>query len=675
MKQVQEEISKLVSLLNKYSYDYYVEDNPQISDTEYDTLYKQLEKLEENHPEYILENSPTQRVGDRVLDEFEKITHKIPMLSLSNTFSTEDLRDFDARVSKLVPGHNVEYICELKIDGLAISIKYEDGRLVSAATRGDGSVGEDVTENIKTIFSIPKVLKDNKTFEVRGEVYLPRKSFELLNSERESNNEVLFANPRNAAAGSLRQLDSKITAKRRLSAFIYSIVGDDSIVSQENALNTAKEYNLPVNPNFKLCKSIDEVIDYINYWTEHKKNLPYDIDGIVIKVNSYSTQEEVGYTQKSPRWATAYKFPEEELATKLLDVELSVGRTGIITPVAILDPIVISGSTVSKASLHNKDIIEELDIHIGDIVVVKKAGEIIPKVVRVIRELRTEGSTKYTMPNTCPSCGQQTYTKENDPFTRCKNPDCPDQNIRRIIHFASRDALNIEGLGDKVVTTLYEKGIIAHTIDLFSLEREKLISLDRMGEKSVDNLLNAIENSKQNSLDKVIFALGILNVGKKAGKILAEKYLNLTNLMNATLDELVNLDDVGQITAESILDYLSDENNIKFINDLIKVGMNPQYEVQEVNTDNIFAGKTVVLTGKLVELTRNKAKEYLEKYGAKVTGSVTSKTDLVIAGEKAGSKLAKAEQLGIRVINEEEFANMVREVEYWIISYLIKYLG
>ena len=663
MKQIQEEISKLVSLLNKYSYDYYVEDNPQISDTEYDTLYKQLEKLEEKYPEFILENSPTQRVGDKILDEFEKITHKVPMLSLSNTFSTEDLRDFDARVSKLVPGQDVEYICELKIDGLAISIKYENGKLVSAATRGDGSVGEDVTENIKTIFSIPKVLKDNRTFEVRGEVYLPRKSFELLNAEREGNNEVLFANPRNAAAGSLRQLDSKITAKRRLSAFIYSIVGDDSIVSQENALNTASEYNLPVNPNFKLCKNIDEVIEYINYWTDHKKDLPYDIDGIVIKVNSYDTQEEVGYTQKSPRWATAYKFPEEELATKLLDVELSVGRTGIITPVAILDPIVISGSTVSKASLHNKDIIDELDIHIGDMVVVKKAGEIIPKVVRVIKELRSTDSDKYIMPEICPSCGQQTYTKENDPFTRCKNPDCPDQNIRRIIHFASRDALNIEGLGDKVVTTLYEKGIIAHTIDLFSLEREKLISLDRMGEKSVDNLLSAIENSKQSSLDKVIFALGILNVGKKAGKILAEKYLNLSNLMNATLDELVNLADIGQITAESILDYLSDENNIKFINDLIKVGMNPQYEIQEVNTDNIFSGKTVVLTGKLVELTRNEAKEYLEKYGAKVTGSVTSKTDLVIAGEKAGAKLAKAEQLEIRVINEEEFANMVREVE------------
>ena len=661
MEQIKEEISKLVSLLNKYSYDYYVEDNPQISDTEYDTLYKQLEKLEKKYPELILENSPTQRVGDRVLDEFEKIRHKVPMLSLSNTFST-DLKDFDSRIKKLIPDNKVEYICELKIDGLAISINYENGKLVSAATRGDGTIGEDVTENIKTIFSIPKVLKNSRSFEVRGEVYLPRKSFDLLNAEREKNNEVLFANPRNAAAGSLRQLDSKITAKRRLSAFIYSIVGDNTIDSQENALNTAITYNLPVNPNFKLCQNIYEVIDYINYWSEHKNDLPYDIDGIVIKVNSYATQEEIGYTQKSPRWATAYKFPEEELATKLLDVELSVGRTGIITPVAILDPIVISGSTVSKASLHNKDIIDELDIHIGDMVVVKKAGEIIPKVVRVVKELRTEGTIKYTMPTTCPSCKEQTYVRENDPFTRCKNPDCPDQNIRKIIHFASREALNIEGLGDKVVATLYEQGLISHTIDLFSLDREKLISLERMGEKSVDNLLNAIEASKESSLDKVIFALGILNVGKKAGKILAEKYLNLSNFMNATLDELINLDDVGQITADSILDYLSEDNNIRFINDLIQIGMNPQYEVAEVNTNNIFAGKTVVLTGKLVELTRNEAKDYLEKNGAKVTGSVTSKTDLVIAGDKAGSKLVKAEQLGIQVINEEQFANMVREV-------------
>ena len=663
MEHIKEEIFKLVALLNKYSYDYYVEDNPQISDTEYDTLYKQLEKLEQEYPEFILDNSPTQRVGDRVLDEFEKVIHKVPMLSLSNTFSIEDLRDFDSRISKLSSDDSIEYICELKIDGLAISINYENGKLVSAATRGDGMVGENVTENIKTIFSIPKTLKTKKSFEVRGEVYLPKKSFELLNKEREENNEVLFANPRNAAAGSLRQLDSKITAKRRLSAFIYSVVGDENINSQKMALTVAADLGLPVNPNFKLCKTIDEVVDYIMYWEEHKQDLPYEIDGIVIKVNSYSLQEEIGSTQKSPRWATAYKFPEEELATKLLDIELSVGRTGIITPVAVLNPINISGSTVSKASLHNKDIIDELDIHIGDMVVVKKAGEIIPKVVRVVEELRLANSEKYVMPNICPSCKSKTFTKEGDPFTRCLNPDCPEQNIRKIIHFASREALNIEGLGDKVVATLYEKGIIKHTIDLFSLDRNKLVELERMGDKSVDNLLNAIENSKQSSLDKVIFALGILNVGKKAGKILAEYYKNLTNFSKAIVDELLELPDIGLITAESIVDYLSNDNNLRFINELIEIGMNPQYEIQNKNTDNIFSGKTIVLTGKLVELTRNEAKEYLERFGAKVTGSVTSKTDYVIAGEKAGSKLAKAEQLGIQVLGEDEFIDIMKEVQ------------
>ena len=663
MEHIKEEIFKLVALLNKYSYDYYVEDNPQISDTEYDTLYKQLEKLEQEYPEFILDNSPTQRVGDRVLDEFEKVIHKVPMLSLSNTFSIEDLRDFDSRISKLSSDDSIEYICELKIDGLAISINYENGKLVSAATRGDGMVGENVTENIKTIFSIPKTLKTKKSFEVRGEVYLPKKSFELLNKEREENNEVLFANPRNAAAGSLRQLDSKITAKRRLSAFIYSVVGDENINSQKMALTVAADLGLPVNPNFKLCKTIDEVVDYIMYWEEHKQDLPYEIDGIVIKVNSYSLQEEIGSTQKSPRWAKAYKFPEEELATKLLDIELSVGRTGIITPVAVLNPINISGSTVSKASLHNKDIIDELDIHIGDMVVVKKAGEIIPKVVRVVEELRLANSEKYVMPNICPSCKSKTFTKEGDPFTRCLNLDCPEQNIRKIIHFASREALNIEGLGDKVVATLYEKGIIKHTIDLFSLDRNKLVELERMGDKSVDNLLNAIENSKQSSLDKVIFALGILNVGKKAGKILAEYYKNLTNFSKATVDELLELPDIGLITAESIVDYLSNDNNLRFINELIEIGMNPQYEIQNKNTDNIFSGKTIVLTGKLVELTRNEAKEYLERFGAKVTGSVTSKTDYVIAGEKAGSKLAKAEQLGIQVLSEDEFIDIMKEVQ------------
>ncbi|ERK59552.1 DNA ligase [Gemella bergeri ATCC 700627] len=662
MQHIKDEILKLVDLLNKYSYQYYVDDNPTVSDTEYDTLYKQLEKLEKKYPEYILENSPTRRVGDVVLEEFQKVTHTIPMLSLSNTFSIDEINDFDGRIRKLLPENKIEYICELKIDGLAISINYENGKLIEAATRGDGMIGENVTENIKTIFSIPKILKDNKTFEVRGEVYLPKKSFELLNNNREKNGEQLFANPRNAAAGSLRQLDSKITAKRKLSAFIYSVVGENDIDSQEEALILAKEYSFPINTNYKLCKNITEVGEYIKYWEENKNNLPYDIDGIVIKVNSFSSQEIVGYTQKSPRWATAYKFPEEELATKLLDVELSVGRTGIITPVAVLEPINISGSVVSKASLHNKDIINELDIHIGDMVIVKKAGEIIPKVVRVVRELRKENSLKYEMPNICPSCKEKTITREDDPFTRCVNPNCPEQNIRKIIHFASRDALNIEGLGDKVVATLYEKKLIQHVIDLYSLKKEKIIDLERMGEKSVDNLLNAIEDSKNISLDRLIYALGILNVGKKAGKILAENYGTLLSFSKATMEELIGLQDVGKITAESIIDYFSDKNNLKFISDLIALGINPTYTKEKISEDNLFNEKTVVLTGKLISLTRNEAKESLERLGAKVTGSVTKNTDLVVTGEKAGSKLKKAKELNISVISEEEFINLIKEV-------------
>ncbi|GAB7568257.1 NAD-dependent DNA ligase LigA [Gemella sp. Musashino-2025] len=662
MQHIKDEILKLVDLLNKYSYEYYVDDNPTVSDTEYDTLYKQLEKLEKKYPEYILENSPTKRVGDVVLEEFQKVTHTVPMLSLSNTFSIDEINDFDGRIRKLIPENKIEYICELKIDGLAISINYENGKLIEAATRGDGMIGENVTENIKTIFSIPKILKNNKTFEVRGEVYLPKKSFELLNNNREKNGEQLFANPRNAAAGSLRQLDSKITAKRKLSAFIYSVVGENDINSQEEALILAKEYSFPINTNYKLCKNITEVGDYIKYWEENKDNLPYAIDGIVIKVNSFSSQEIVGYTQKSPRWATAYKFPEEELATKLLDIELSVGRTGIITPVAVLEPINISGSVVSKASLHNKDIIDELDIHIGDMVIVKKAGEIIPKVVRVVKELRNENSLKYEMPNICPSCKEKTITKEDDPFTRCVNPNCPEQNIRKIIHFASRDALNIEGLGDKVVATLYEKKLIQHVIDLYSLTKEKIIDIERMGEKSVDNLLNAIEDSKNISLDRLIYALGILNVGKKAGKILAENYGTLLSFSKATMEELLELQDVGKITAESIIDYFSDENNLKFISDLIALGINPAYNKEKINEDNLFNKKTVVLTGKLISLTRNEAKESLERLGAKVTGSVTKNTDLVVAGEKAGSKLKKAKELNISVISEEEFINLIKEV-------------
>lgn len=662
---IKDEIYDLVNLLNKYSYEYYVEDRPTISDTQYDTLYKKLEKLEQEYPELILKNSPTQRVGDVVLEEFSKITHKVPMLSLGNTFSVNELYDFDTRVKKLLNKEKVEYICELKIDGLAVAITYQNGKLLQAATRGDGTIGEDITENIKTIFSIPKELSSEESIEVRGEVYLPKKSFSLLNAEREKNNEPLFANPRNAAAGSLRQLDSKITAQRKLSAFMYYIIDEsNNIDSQKKALESLIQMNFPVNPNFKLCKSVEEIIEYINYWQDNKNNLTYDIDGIVIKVNLFEDQENTGYTQKSPRWATAYKFPEEELATKLLDIELSIGRTGIITPVAVLEPINISGSVVAKASLHNKDVIADLDVRIGDTVVVKKAGEIIPKVIKIIPELRPAGSEEYIFPDECPSCKKEVYNDSSDPFVRCKNPLCPEQNIKKIIHFASRDAMNIDGLGDKVIESLFNKNIIKKIIDLYYIKKEILVELDRLGEKSAENLLNSIEISKTSTLDKLIFALGIPNVGKKAGKILAERYRDILSFSTCNKEELIELSDMGEITANSIIEFFENEDNKKFILELIEVGINPIFETKKNNNINsLFNDKTVVLTGKLQQLTRNDAKEFLENMGAKVTGSVTNKTDLLVCGEKAGSKLKKANELNIRVIEEEEFINLIGEMK------------
>lgn len=657
---IKEEINNLVNILNKYSYEYYVEDNPQVSDTQYDLLYKKLEKLENENPEYILKNSPTQRVGDKILSEFEKIEHTAPMLSLSNTFSSDELVDFDNRIKKLLgTTENIEYICELKIDGLAVSITYENGLFSKAATRGDGVVGEDITENIKTIFSLPKQLSENVDIEVRGEVYMPRKSFLLANKEKEKNNEQLFANPRNAAAGSIRQLDPKITARRKLSAFIYGAANNQE-KTQEETLLTAKKYGLPINSNYKLCKGIEDVIKYIDYWEENKVNLPYDIDGIVIKVNDTSNQQKLGFTQKSPKWATSFKFPEEELATKLLDIELSLGRTGIVTPVAILEPIKISGSVVSKASLHNKDIIESLDIHIGDTVIVKKAGEIIPKVIKVIPNLRPSNATKYKFAEYCPSCNSELINEDDNPFVRCGNDQCPEQNMKKIIHFASRDALNIDGLGDKLIITLYNKKLITNISDLYKLNKDELLTLDRMGEKSVENLLKAIEDSKKSSLDKVIYSLGILNVGKKASKILAEKYLNLTNFVTAKFEELISLEDFGEITANSITEFLSNNNNLTLIEELKQLGINPQYELLKTE-NNIFSNKTVVLTGKLEILTRQEAKQYLEKYNAKVTNTVTSKTDYLICGEKAGSKLKKAQDLGINILNEEQFINIINE--------------
>lgn len=653
---IKEEIKNLVDLLNKYSYQYYVENNPEINDTQYDLLYKKLEKLELEYPDLVLKNSPTQRVGDVVLTEFNKITHREPMLSLSNTFTFEELYEFDNRIKKTLETDSVQYVCELKIDGLAVSIIYENGELIKAATRGDGSVGEDVTENIKTIFSIPKELTKKVSVEVRGEVYMPKKSFDILNNQRKISNDPLFANPRNAAAGSIRQLDSKITASRKLSAFLYSIVGDS--ITQEDTLKTLSDYGIPINNNYKLCSSIEEVEEYIKYWENKKNELPYEIDGIVIKVNDPSQKNILGFTQKSPRWATSFKFPEEELATKLLDIELSVGRTGVVTPVAILDPINISGSVVSKASLHNKDVMRELDIHIGDTVVVKKAGEIIPKIIKVIPELRATNSIKYTFPDNCPSCNSKLSTEEGTPFVKCNNSNCKEQNIKKIIHFVSRDAMNIDGLGDKVVINLYNEHIISKITDLYRLKLEELISIERMGEKSVKNLLISIENSKNTTLERVIYSLGILNVGKKASTVLAENYKSLSNFMTASYDELISLNDVGSITANSIISFISDNANLQLIDELINLGINPVYEDDE-KLENMFTNKTVVLTGKLVDLTRNEAKDYLEKYSANVTSSVTSKTDYLICGEKAGSKLKKAQELGVQILTEEQFVKIL----------------
>ncbi len=655
---IKEEIKNLVNLLNKYSYLYYVEDNPEINDTQYDMLYKKLEKLEHQYPELIMKNSPTQRVGDIVLNEFKKVEHTTPMLSLSNTFSYEELLDFDSRIKKaLKTNDDIEYICELKIDGLAVSLHYENGELIKAATRGDGTIGEDVTENIKTILTIPRQLNDIVNIEVRGEVYMPKKSFKIINSEREKNNEPLFANPRNAAAGSIRQLDSKITASRKLSAFIYNIVNSEED-TQQKSLELLNKYGFSINNNYKLCRNINEVSEYIKYWELNKKTLPYEVDGVVIKINNVNFQEQLGFTQKSPKWATSFKFAEEELATKLLNIELSVGRTGIVTPVANLEPVNISGSVVSKASLHNKDIISELDIRIGDTVVVKKAGEIIPKVIKVVTELRTENSEKYIFPENCPSCNSILISEHENPFTRCINKNCPEQNIKKIIHFASREAMNIDGLGDKLIINLFEKKLISNITDLYSLNKEELINLERMGEKSVNNLLLAITNSKKVSLDKIIYSLGILNVGKKASSILAEYYKNLDKFISATYDELVTLSDFGEITAKSIIEFLSSEENIEIIKKLQEIGIDPIFENIE-KEENIFSNKIVVLTGKLVKLTRNEAKEYLETCNAKVTNSVTKNTAYLICGEKAGSKLQKAKELGITIINEEQFINII----------------
>ncbi|WP_341284766.1 NAD-dependent DNA ligase LigA [Priestia megaterium] len=650
-------VQELRDLLNQYGYEYYVLDQPSVPDAEYDKLMNELIEIEESFPELKTADSPTQRIGGQVLDAFEKLQHQTSMLSLGNAFNEEDLRDFDRRVRQAV-GDEFSYVCELKIDGLAVSLRYEDGYLVLGATRGDGTTGENITENLKTIRSIPLRIKEPLSMEVRGEAFMPRKSFEALNEAKMERDEVPFANPRNAAAGSLRQLDPKIAAKRNLDIFVYAMTdtGELEIDSHSESLNLLDELGFKTNRERQTCETIDDVIAYIESWQTQRPELSYDIDGIVVKVDSFDQQAELGTTAKSPRWAIAYKFPAEEVVTKLVNIELTVGRTGVITPTAILEPVQVAGTTVQRASLHNEDLIREKDIRIGDYVVVKKAGDIIPEVVNVIEEKRTGEEQEFTMPTHCPECESELVRLEGEVALRCINPSCPAQIREGLIHFVSRNAMNIDGLGEKVISQLFREQLIKDVADIYTLTKQQLIELERMGEKSADNLIAAIEASKKNSLERLLFGLGIRHVGAKAAKTLAQHFETIDKLTKATYDELVAINEIGAKMADAIVAYFTQEEVQELIHELKEYGVNLTYKgpklVSVENVDSVFAGKTVVLTGKLEQLSRNEAKAQIEALGGKVTGSVSKKTDLVVAGEEAGSKLTKANELEIEVWDE-----------------------
>ena len=654
----EKKIDDLRHLLNQYNYEYHVLDKPTIPDAEYDQLLKELIKLEEAFPELITPDSPSQRVGGQVLDLFTKVRHESPMLSLSNAFNESDLRDFDRRVRQGV-GDEFSYVCELKIDGLAVSLKYENGLFIQGSTRGDGTIGEDITANLKTIRSIPLRLLEPITIEVRGEAFMPKSSFARLNKMKEENGEEPFANPRNAAAGSLRQLDPQIAAERQLDIFLYAIanMGETNLSFHSEGLDWLDSIGFKTNKERKSCATIEEVLAFIEGWAEKRPHLAYEIDGIVIKVDSLTQQEELGTTVKSPRWAIAYKFPAEEVETTLLDIELNVGRTGVITPTAVLTPVKVAGSTVQRATLHNEDLIREKDIRIGDQVLIKKAGDIIPEVVQVLTESRTGKEMEFTMPTHCPECNSELVRLEGEVAVRCINPKCPAQIREGLIHFVSRTAMNIDGLGEKVVSQLFAENLIQDVAGLYRLTREQLLGLERMGEKSVSNLLAAIETSKGNSLEKLLFGLGVRHVGAKAAKTLAQHFEHMDRMVCATREELTSINEIGEKMADSIVTFFEQEEVLGLLNELKEMGINMTYTGPKLVTgdqsDSFFTGKTIVLTGKLSQLTRNEAKEKIESLGGNVSGSVSKKTDLVIAGEEAGSKLKKAEEFGIDVWNEE----------------------
>lgn len=662
MEQAKKRIQELTNLLRQYNYEYYVLDNPTVEDVYYDSLMKELEALEKDYPELKSNDSPTQKVGDYLQTDLKEVIHKTPMLSLANAFSYDELREFDEKISKVAS--NYTYVVELKIDGIAGSITYENGLLVLGATRGNGTKGENITENMITIRSLPKVLSKHVDIEVRGEVYMTKEVFSKLNEEREKNNEQLFANPRNAAGGSLRQLDPKITKQRKLDQFSYTIVNPEkyNINSQYDALNYLKELGFSVNPNVAHCKNIEEVIDFIEIYKEKRKTLPYETDGMVIKVNEFDLYEEIGYTVKVPKWAIAYKFPAEIVTTKLKDIIFTVGRTGIITPNAVLDPVYIAGTTVSRATLNNENFILSRDIRIGDMVRVRKAGEIIPEVVDVDLTHRDPNSKPFKMIEYCPECHQRIYKKDKDAEHYCHNPECGGRVLESIIHYASRVAMDIDGLGEKQIELLSTLGYIKNIADIYRLEKYKkeLVNIDGFGDLRVSNLINAINNSKNNTLDKFIFGLGIRFVGAKKAKTLIKKYRSIDELKKAEYSDLVVMKDIGEAVASSIIEYFQNENNLKLIEELKSLGVNPINNEVDLGI-KLFDQMSIVLTGKLEKYSRDEAAEIIERLGGQATSSVSKSTSLVVAGEKAGSKLTKAQNLGIKVINEDEFIEMVKD--------------
>lgn len=660
MEQVESRMAYLIDVLNKANVEYYVNDNPTLSDNEYDSLMDELIKLEEKYPQLKQSNSPTTKVGNEVIAAFNKVTHPTPMFSLADVFNEDEVRDFDAKVCKEVS--NPEYVCELKMDGLAVSLIYKDGKFVSAATRGNGVIGEDITHNVRTIKKLPLTLHKKVDLEVRGEIYMNKKVFNELNEKRKQENLNLFQNPRNAAAGSIRQLDSSITKERQLDIVLYHLP-NTTLKKHSETIELLKECGLPTNPNNKICKNIDEIMDYIHYWTKHRPELPYEIDGIVIKVNDLAMQKTLGYTVKYPKWAVAYKFPAETVITRLDDIVCTVGRTGQITPNAVLEPIKVAGSTIRRATLHNYQYISDKDLRIGDYVYLHKAGDVIPEVVGPVRERRVNELEPYVMIDKCPICGAKLEESASKIDLYCPNEHCPARKVNSLIHFISRGCMNIDGLGESIVEDFYNMGIIKDITDIYRLKdkKEELIELEGFGSKSVSNLLISIENSKNNSLENLLNGLGINGIGAKTAKILAKRYETMDNLMNASSEELEQIKDIGSTLSNNISNYFDNPKNRILIHELKDIGINMEYKGEKIIQDEAFTNKKFVLTGTISFLSRDELKKIIEDRGGEVSGSVSKKTDVVIAGENPGSKYDKAKSLNIPIWDEVSLRNYLGE--------------